>query len=103
MLNERPILRTGTISSDPRCDYSFSGRYDGECLAYEAFSFGGSSGSPVFAVQKRPRPGDGITFPGYRELLFIGINAGHLPTGSGQHSGISLLYKSFAILDIIDV
>jgi hypothetical protein len=101
-LNERPILRTGAIASDPRSDYSFSGNYDGECVAYEAFSFGGSSGSPVFAVQKGPRPGAGITFPGFRELLFIGINAGHLITDTQHHSGISYLYKSSAILDIID-
>ena len=102
-LNSRPILRTGTISSDPRFDYSHSGAYDGECIAYEAFSFGGSSGSPVFAVQKGPRPGAGITFPGFRELMMIGINAGHLLGDQGIHSGISYMYKSSAILDIIDL
>ena len=101
-LNERPILRTGALSSDPRSDYSFSGQYDGECVDYEAFSFGGSSGSPVFAVQKGPKPGPGISFPGFRELLFIGINAGHLRTNTDHHSGISFFYKSSALLEIID-
>lgn len=109
----RPILRTGTISSDPRFDYSYSDSIKGACLAYEAFSFSGSSESPVFAVQKGPEPGGGISFPGFRELKLIGINAGHLkvtePAYRGNenvtsaHSGISYLYKSSAILDIIDI
>ena len=98
----RPILRTGTISSDPRYDYSWSSEFEGECIAYEAFSYGGSSGSPVFAVQKGPRPGVGISFPGYRELKLIGINAGHLPAGRDSHSGISYMYKASAILAIIE-
>ena len=101
-LSSRPILRTGTISSDPRFDYSHSGSYDGECIAYEAFSFGGSSGSPVFTLQKGPRPGEGISFPGFRDVMMIGINAGHLKGDHDTHSGISYLYKSSAILDIID-
>ena len=100
-LQQRPILRTGTIFSDPRYDYSQS-QYMGECVAYEAFSYGGSSGSPVFAVQKGPKPGAGLSFPGFRELKLIGINAGHLPASNGTHSGISYMYKSSAILDIIE-
>ena len=98
----RPILRTGTVASDPRFDYSWSDGYKGECIAYEAFSYGGSSGSPVFALQKALRPGENIKIPGFRELKFIGINAGHLPGANATHSGISYMYKSSAILDIID-
>ena len=99
---QRPILRTGTISSDPRYDYYWQSRYMGECVAYEAFSYGGSSGSPVFAVQKGLKPGAGLSFPGFRDLKLIGINAGHLPGTNDTHSGISYMYKSSAILDIID-
>ena len=98
----RPILRTGAVSSDPRYDYSWSSDYEGECIAYEAFSYGGSSGSPVFAVQKGPKPGPGISFPGFRDLKLIGINAGHLPAAMDTHSGISYMYKASAILDIVD-
>lgn len=103
-LQQRPILRSGTIASDPRYDYSNVPEYKGECVAYEAFSYGGSSGSPVFAVEKGPKPGPGISFPGFRELKLLGINAGHLNVGSSnqQHSGISYLYKSSAILDILE-
>jgi len=99
----RPILRTGTISSDPRFNYSYKDLVDGNCVAYEAFSFSGSSGSPVFAVQKGPEPGPGIKFPGFRKLLFVGINAGHLNADEKQHSGISYFYKSTAILEVIDI
>lgn len=99
--NQRPILRLGTIASDPRYNYSNNKDINGDCLAYEAFSYGGSSGSPVFALQRGLLKGD-ITTSGARELLLIGINAGHLKTGDGmQHSGISYLYKSSKILDLI--
>lgn len=100
----RPILRVGTLASDPRYDYSSKEEYQGAQVAYEAFSFGGSSGSPIFAVQKGLRPGAGLSFSGFRDLLFIGINAGHLPVAGsyGQHSGISYFYKSTAILEIIE-
>ena len=99
----RPILRTGSVSSDPRYDYhDLDGNYIGQCIAYEAFSSGGSSGSPVFALQIGIKPGQGISFPAYRPLKLIGINAGHLPAKDIPHSGISIMYKSSAILDIID-
>ena len=50
---QRPIIRCGTIASDPISNYSWKdGQPVGRRLAYEAFSFGGSSGSPVFALEK---------------------------------------------------
>ncbi len=102
--NNLPILRTGTIASDPRFDYSFTGLYDGEVIAYEAFSYGGSSGSPVFAIEKGIKVGPGLTGGGHREVMFVGINAGHLPIQgvTESHSGISYFYKSSIILDLID-
>ena len=99
----RPILRTGTIASDPRSDYSWTLNYEGECIAYEAFSYGGSSGSPVFAVPKGIRLDPVFEGgPGFRELKLIGINAGHLYAKDKSHSGISYMYKASAILDIIE-
>ena len=77
-VNKRPIFRAGVLSSDPRFNYRYQENgvtVSGESLAYEAFSYGGSSGSPIFAVEKGLRPGKGISLPGYRELLLIGINA----------------------------
>jgi hypothetical protein len=98
----RPILRTGTLSSDPRYNYKYKDQVMGDCLAYEAFSFGGSSGSPVFALQKGLKPGTGIQFDGFRDVLLVGINAGHLTSsGSSVHSGISYLYKATAIRELL--
>jgi len=103
-LNNNPILRTGVISSDPRFDYSNTTVFMGNCMAFEAFSFGGSSGSPVFAIQKGFQVGTGISAPAgfYRKVLLIGINAGHFDTGAGHHSGISYLFKSSEILKLIN-
>jgi hypothetical protein len=83
-LARRPILRVGTISSDPRADYSSTQRSMGRRVAYEAFSFGGSSGSPVFALQKGIKPGEGMEFSGYRPFMMVGINAGHIKTDGGE-------------------
>ncbi|BCQ53110.1 trypsin-like peptidase domain-containing protein [Burkholderia gladioli] len=93
----RPIFRTGTIASDPRANYSYSGKLEGDRIAYEAFSFEGSSGSPVFALRK-----SGINSGEFREVRLIGINAGHLDQKFQQHSGISYFYKSSVILQIIE-
>lgn len=109
----RPIFRFGVIASDPRYMYAntLAGRsVGGECLAYEAFSFGGSSGSPVFSLPKgRLRMG----VPDYetvRPMKLIGVNAGHL-TGvkadaegdyGVHHSGISYFYRSSVVLDIVE-
>ena len=102
--NNNPILRTGALASDPRFDYSNEKEFMGNCIAYEAFSSGGSSGSPVFAIQKGFPTGPGLTAPEnfYREILLIGINAGHFEAIDGQHSGISYLYKSSEIIKLID-
>jgi hypothetical protein len=102
--NNIPILRTGALASDPRFNYSNTTDFKGNCIAFEAFSFGGSSGSPVFAIQKGFKVGLGLQVPDnfYREILLIGINAGHFITTEGHHSGISYLYKSSEILKLIN-
>ena len=112
--NNLAILRTGTISSDPRLDYSYSEDEDlGHVIAYEAFSKEGSSGSPVFALQKGfsvdgdfLKPSEGF----YREVCLVGINAGSLSktvdlkenVKYNEHQQLSYMYKSDVILDLID-
>jgi hypothetical protein len=100
-LASRPILRTGILSSDPRFKYHYNEVIQGDCLLFEAFSFGGSSGSPIFALQKGFAPSQGIVTTGYREFMCIGINAGHIDN-KNQHSGLSYFYKSTVLLDLID-
>jgi len=102
--NNTPIFRMGTIASDPRFDYCcIPGDPPASRIAYEGFSTGGASGSPVFAVQRGFRVRGNLTATDgfYREVKVIGINAGHFPDQVG-HSGISYLYKSSAILELID-
>ena len=101
-LENRPILRTGTIASDPRANYSDATTPKGRRVAYEAFSFGGSSGSPIVALQKGFKPGPGIQLSGYREAKIVGINAGHLTGEYGAHSGVSYFIKSSVILELIE-
>lgn len=102
--NNTPVFRMGTIASDPRLNYSYvSDAPVASRIAYEGFSTGGASGSPVFAVQRGFQTGGIITATEgfYREVKLIGINAGHFMDQVG-HSGISYLYKSSEILDLIN-
>ena len=98
-----PILRAGIISSDPRLDYSFNGNDNGHVLAYEAFSTPGASGSPVFAIQKGFKLGEGLQAPEgfYRPVLLIGINAGSINLDN-VHQQMSYLFKSDQIIKLIN-
>lgn len=102
--NRTPIFRMGTIASDPRFGYSPNTTApDADIIAYEGFSSNGASGSPVFAIQKGFKIGNGLKAPDdfYREVMVVGINAGHY-SGTEGHSGISYFYKSSAILEVIE-
>ena len=94
----RPILRSGKIASDPKFDYSWCNEYKGNCVAYEAFSSSGASGSPVFAP-----PRGAVNIPDSRNGYLVGVNAGHIPDNErfSGHSGISYFYKSTIILKIL--
>ena len=99
-----PIFRMGTIASDPRGNYSLrENDPDAAKIAYEGFSSGGASGSPVFAAQKGFPIGGAIQGPDdfFREVKVVGINAGHFEDDKG-HSGISYFYKSSVIRSILD-
>lgn len=100
--NGNPIIRVGTIASDPRIDYSFQNSVNGSYLLYEAFSFGGSSGSPVFSFSKQTSLLDKNFFDKFR-IMLIGVNVGHIPNDSSDsHSGLSYFVKSSTILELID-
>jgi hypothetical protein len=94
--DNRPILRSGNIASDPKYNYSWDKEYQGQCIAYEGFSSVGASGSPIFAPSRGLR-----NISNSRHGFLIGVNAGHIPENYG-HSGISYFYKSTVILDIIN-
>lgn len=95
-LSERPLVRGGRIASDPRFEFSLNGQAAGHCIAYEVFSHGGASGSPVYAPAK-----GWVGKEGSRNGKLVGINAGHLRAELGQHTGISYFYRSSVILDVL--
>lgn len=95
-LAQRPILRAGTIASDPRYPYSNTGSNEGARVAYEAFSSGGASGSPVWAAARSFQ-----NYPGSRPGSVIGVNGGHIEAEFGAHSGISFFYKATTVLELL--
>ena len=103
-IHNLPILRSGVISSDPRVNFPVDGTDSGNAIAYEAFSTGGASGSPVFALQKGIQLGEGLSGPDdfYRPIKLIGINAGHKNDPDlNVHSQLSYFYRSEIIIELI--
>jgi hypothetical protein len=95
-LAQRPLLRSGTVASDPKYPYSNTGEDEGARVAYEAFSSGGASGSPVWAAARSFKD-----YPGSRTGAVVGVNAGHIEGSFGAHSGISFFYKSSIVLQLL--
>jgi hypothetical protein len=101
---DRPIVRIGTIASDPNSDYCDLNMNPARRIAYEAFSSAGSSGSPVIALAKGLKTGSGLSGGYFRDICVIGVNAGHLRGRDGMdssHAGISYCFKSTCIVDAI--
>jgi hypothetical protein len=101
---DRPIMRMGTVASDPISDYRDLDMAPARRIAYEAFSSAGSSGSPVFALAKGWKAGAGLSGGYFRDLMLIGVNAGHLrgrDEMGTSHSGISFCFKSTCIKEAI--
>jgi len=75
----------------------------GRALAFEGFSFDGSSGSPVFALPVGFEYGQGLEGPPGRDGALIGINAGHFEARGNfrAHAAISYMFKSTVILDLL--
>lgn len=108
--SDRPILRSGIVSSDPRQPYEHKDISVQSLLLLEAFSFEGSSGSPVFANAYGIQLGPGLSGGRFRPAKIIGIIAGHLKnTGDGDtsvvdklHTGLSYVHRSDQILELIN-
>src|ERR1700722_10919105 len=77
---ERPILVSGTVASDPREAAEIGPiKFEKNVLCH-SFSWGGMSGSPVFALlQKKPFA---------RELYLVGVNRGHLRVGGANEGAL---------------
>lgn len=110
--NHMPVLRIGHISSDPRLDYSYDESLDlGQCVAYEASSNSGFSGSPIFSLQVGFPVSGILTAPEgfYRPVMLVGIHAKSItervPIGNQTYqepSRLGIFYKSTIIRHLID-
>lgn len=101
------ILRTGVIASDPK-RYFHSDQINMKyIMLLEAFSFSGSSGSPVFANAKGIAVGDGLTGGGFREAKIVGVMSGHIRNetdtdiGFKTHTGLSYCHRSDLLLGML--
>lgn len=107
---ERPILRTGILASDPAHPFVLDQdkiQRDRVHLI-EAFSFGGSSGSPVFANARGIRTGAGISGGDFRPARIIGVMAGHLLNDDSEadapyriHTGLSYCHRTDLLLSMV--
>lgn len=102
-IENRPIMRLGSIASDPRYKYLVQGEDRGHILIYEGSSFSGNSGSPVFAVPKGIKPAQGFPITGHRDFALIGVNAGHYTySKTAEHASLSYFYGASAIRHLVD-
>ncbi|WP_316167545.1 MULTISPECIES: serine protease [unclassified Bradyrhizobium] len=85
---ERPVMRTGVVSSDPDSDYQTEGDEPARRVLIQVQSAPGASGAPVFAQLDS-------------EAVLLGVNAGQLLTG-GMPSGFSYCFKAQCIRDCIE-
>lgn len=99
---DRPILRTGIVSSDPAHAFSLgAGIARSRVHLVEALSFAGSSGSPVFANAWGLEMDDTLAGgPGLRPAKIIGVMTGHLRVDADvgaayqTHTGLSFCHRS---------
>ena len=105
---ERPILRTGILASDPRYPFVSTKTKRARVHLLEAFSFGGSSGSPVFANAKGIQVGSGLSGGDFRPARIIGMMTGHLSNEDSDadapyktHTGLSFCHRSDLLLSMV--
>ena len=107
--SERPILRTGILSSDPAYPFVSTKTKRDRVHLLEAFSFAGSSGSPVIANAKGIETGPELTGGGFRPARIIGMMTGHLPNEESEtgvpyrtHTGLSFCHRSDLLLAMVN-
>ncbi|MEV6057920.1 serine protease [Streptomyces sp. NPDC052107] len=92
---ERPILVSGTVASDPREMAEIGRERFPNCVLCHSFSWGGMSGSPVFALLPKESLTWGDLEHGVsRELYLVGINRGHLRIGGMAEGALTYFVKT---------
>ena len=107
---ERPILRTGILASDPAHPFvlDLDKIQRDRVHLIEAFSFGGSSGSPVFANARGIQTDGTLEGGDFRPAKIIGMMAGHLLNDDSEsgapdriHTGLSYCHRSDLLLSMV--
>ena len=101
-------MRTGILASDPAYPFVSAKIKRADVHLLEAFSFAGSSGSPVFANAKGIQLGPGLSGGSFRPARIIGMMTGHLlneysDAGApyNTHTGLSFCHRSDLLLSMV--
>ena len=96
---DRPILVSGTIASDPRFSAAIGPNTYADTVLCHAFSWGGMSGSPVFALSPlKANTWDALETGRNSRLRLAGVNAGHIIIGEGE---LTRFVKSTALIELL--
>ena len=105
---ERPIVRSGILASDPAHSFVLDEIPLSGVHLIEAFSFAGSSGSPVFANARGIQTDSTITGSTFRPARIIGVMTGHLLNEKSDagvphraHTGLSFCHRSDFLLSMV--
>ena len=101
-----PIARSATIASLPQQTFSNPAIRTEDVTLVSGLSFSGSSGSPVFLLQKGIPLAGGGDHDGYAPPRLVGIMSGHFWDGPKtpemfRHSGLSYYTRSTAIIALL--
>lgn len=100
------VARTMNIASVPEIPFSHHDVPTADCMLVAGLSFSGASGSLVVLHEKSIQAGPGLHNPHYVPPKIIGIMSGHWwdaeqSPAMFQHSGLSYLTRSTAILALL--
>lgn len=98
----RPILVSGTVASDPREAAEIGSQSFSGCVLCHSFSWGGMSGSPVFAfLPKYPLSWGDVEHGHTGELALVGVNRGHLKIGGTAEGTLTYFVKSSLLAPLL--
>jgi hypothetical protein len=90
------------VASDPREAAEIGPNVFELNVLCHSFSWGGMSGSPVFALlQKRPLTWNNIEHGSSLELCLVGVNRGHLRVGGTNEGALTYFVKSSVLAKLL--
>ncbi|MFZ6772888.1 hypothetical protein ACO0LB_09225 [Undibacterium sp. SXout7W] len=100
-----PIARQCSIASWPRISFVHEDIPTTDAMLVSGLSFSGSSGSPVFVLNRGIRPGGDINDPTWRPARLVGVMSGHFFENKEvpamfAHTGLSYLTRSTSLIEL---